>query len=147
MPMILIESLPSVFPSPTSRADLVVLTWEQRGKTRQAVVTQGALELAIKLPTGTRLPPGCIVYVGEGFHVEVVAAPEDVWVVTAADRSLLLRTAHEIGNRHFPIDCGNDEIAVLYDHTLDELWGRLGVQAKRSRRPFLSEQRPHHHHA
>lgn len=145
--MILVEGLPGESPGSGSQADSLVLTWEQRGKTRQTVVSTSGRELAIKLPTGTRLPPGCLVHVGPDFHVEVVAANEDVWVVKSTELRTLLRAAHEIGNRHFAIDCSAGDIAVLYDHTLAELWQRLGVEARREQRPFLSEQRPHHHHA
>lgn len=144
--MMLIEQLPDTPPAPNSVGDELVLTWEQRNKTRQTLLSQGGRELAIKLSTGTRLPPGTIIHVGDGFHVEVVAAVEDVWVMRCADTTALLRVAYEIGNRHFPIDIRSDELAVLYDHTLVELWGRLGVQAQRETRPFLSEQRPSHHH-
>jgi urease accessory protein len=145
--LFLVEKLPPSAPPPGSARDTVSLGWEDRSRTRQRLRTRDGRELAIKLPTGTRLVPGTILAIGEGFHVEVEAAPEDVWVVRAADRRHLLRAAWEIGNRHFPIDLGEDEIAVLYDHTLEELWTRLGVEAERRRRPFLAEMRPSQHHS
>ncbi len=114
-------------------------------RTRQRVVTRSGREVGIKLPTGTRLSPGTVVVLGDGWHVAVEAAEEDVWVVCAHDRRSLLRAAWEIGNRHFPVEFDEDEIAVLYDHTLEELWRRLDVEAVRTRRPFLAEMRPHHH--
>jgi urease accessory protein len=140
--MILVEQLPSTGPPPGSTADLLVLTWEQRGKTRQRLTTQAGRAIGIKLPTGARLPPGTVIYIGEGFHVQVAAADEDVWLIRSTDAPTFARLAYEIGNRHFPIEIGADRVAVLYDHTLGELWERLGVRAERVRRPFLSEQRP-----
>jgi urease accessory protein len=144
--MILIERLPTSIPATGSAADPVVLTWEERAKTRQRVTTQSGRDVAIKLPTGTRLPPGTVLFLGEGFHLEVVAADEDVWTIHALDTATLLRVAYEIGNRHFPIEIGDGWVAVRYDHTLAELWERLGVTGERVRRPFLSDQRPSHHH-
>ena len=144
--MILVEQLPSAAPAAGSLPDLLVLTWEERAKTHQRVTTQAGREIGIKLPTGTQLLPGTVLHVGDGFHVEVAAACEDVWLVQTADVRALLRVAYEIGNRHFPIDIGNDTVAVLYDHTLAELWDRLGIDAHRVRQPFLSVQRPSHHH-
>jgi len=144
--MILVEQLPHSALAPGSSADRVVLTWEERTKTHQRVVTQGGREIGIKLPTGTPLLPGTVVYVGDTFHVEVAAAPEDVWLIRTPDVRALLRVAYEIGNRHFPIDIGDDCVAVLYDHTLAELWARLGIVAQRVRQPFLSAQRPSHRH-
>jgi urease accessory protein len=144
--MILIERLPTSMPAPGSSADPVVLTWEERAKTRQRVTTQSGRDVAIKLPTGTRLPPGTLLFLGGDFHIQVVAAEEDAWLIRPPDSVTLVRVAHEIGNRHFPIEIGDGWVAVRYDHTLAELWERLGVAAERVRRPFLSDQRPSHHH-
>lgn len=144
--MIVVAELPSTPPAPGSERDLLVLTWEERHKTRQRATSQAGREIAIKLATGTRLPPGTVVAVGEGFHVEVAAADEDLWLVGSDDARALMRGAYEIGNRHFPIEIGDGTIAVRYDHTLEELWRRLDVRAERVRRPFLSAERPPHDH-
>jgi urease accessory protein len=145
--MIIVERFPATPPAPGSTPDLLVLTWEQRSKTRQRVASRSGRDVALKLPTGTRLPPGTVVCVGEGFHVQVAAADEDVWLVHAGDAPTLARVAYEIGNRHFAIEIGAHTVAVLFDHTLQELWERLGVRAERVRRPFLAEERcPDGHH-
>ncbi|MGD2064141.1 MAG: urease accessory protein UreE [Nitrospirota bacterium] len=144
--MIVVERLPTSEPAPGSSADPVVLTWEARTKTRQRLTTRADRDVAIKLPTGTRLPPGTVLFLGDGFHIEVVAAEEDVWLVRAPDAPTLVRVAYEIGNRHFPIEIGDGWVAVRYDHTLAELWERLGVAEERVTRPFLSDQRSSHHH-
>lgn len=144
--MILVEQLSSTAPAPDSLPELLVLTWEERAKTHQRVTTQGGREIGIKLPTGSQLLPGTVLYVGDTFHVEVAAACEDVWLIQTGDIRALLRVAYEIGNRHFPIDIADGRVAVLYDHTLAELWERLGIVAQRARQPFLSVQRPSHHH-
>jgi urease accessory protein len=144
--MILVEQLPTSAPPAGSVPEPLVLTWEERAKTHQRVTTQAGREIGIKLPTGTQLLPGTVVYIGDTFHVEVAAACEDVWLIQTAGVRALLRVAYEIGNRHFPIDIRDDSVAVLYDHTLGELWARLGIVAQRVRQPFLSVQRPSHHH-
>ena len=144
--MLIVDRLPTDPPRSGSVPELLVLTWEERAKTHQRVITQGGREIGVKLPTGSQLLPGTVVYVGDSFHVEVSAACEDVWLIRAADVRTLLRVAYEIGNRHFPIDIGDDTVAVRYDHTLAELWTRLGIVAQRVRQPFLSAQRPSHHH-
>src|SRR5882724_249295 len=118
--MIVVESLPTEAPIAGSVRDPLTLSWEDRARTRQRAVTRAGRELAIKLATGTRLPPGTVIVVSDGWHVVVEAAEEDVWVVRAAERRVLLRAAWEIGNRHFAVDLGEDALAVLYDHTLEE---------------------------
>ena len=141
-----VERLPDTSPPAGSRRDPLVLSWEEREKTRQRATTAGGREIVIKLATGTRLPPGTVVVIGDGFYVEVAAAEEDVWVVRSADVRRLCRAAYEIGNRHFAIAFGDGEILVRYDHTLEELWRRIGIEARRARRPFLSDQRIVHEH-
>ena len=145
--MIVVEQLPAGPPPTGSIADAVELTWEQRQKTRQILTTQAGREIGIKLPTGTRLAPGCVAYVGDGYHVTVVAAAEDVWIVPCADRLSLARVAYELGQRHLPVELDGDRVAVGYDHTLEELWRRLGVRGLRRRQPFLAEPAHSHHHA
>jgi urease accessory protein len=144
--MILVEQLPASVPPQDSRADFIVLTWEERAKTRQHLRTRAGREVGMKLATGTRLPPGTVVFIGDGFHIQVAAADEDVWLIQTPNAQALARVAYEIGNRHFPIELGDGYLAVRYDHTLEELWNRLGVRAQRATRPFLSDQRPSHHH-
>jgi len=144
--MLIVDHLPTDPPPSSSSRELLVLTWEERAKTHQRVTTQAGRDIGIKLPTGSQLLPGTVVYVGDHFHVEVAAACEDVWLIRTADTRALLRIAYEIGNRHFPIDIGDNAVAVLYDHTLAELWERLRIVAQRVRQPFLSAQRPAHHH-
>lgn len=144
--MIVVERLPDPRHLSGSIADFVVLTWEERERSRQRLRTSGGREIALKLPTGTRLPPGTVLFAGEGFHIEVVAAEEDVWVARVDDPATLARVAYEIGNRHFAVDIRPGAITVRYDHTLEELWHRLGIEAERTRQPFLAEQRPPHRH-
>jgi urease accessory protein len=143
--VIVVDALPSGPPPAGSILDPLSLRWEDRARTRQRVVTRSGREVGIKLPTGTRLSPGTLVVVGDGWHAAVEAAEEDVWVVRARDRRSLLHVAWEIGSRHFPVELDEDGLAVLHDHTLAELWRRLGVDAVRARRPFLAEMRPHCH--
>jgi len=143
---VVVEQILSMPPPQGSRPERLVLTWEQRSKTRQRVASESGREIVLKLATGTRLPPGTVVWVGEGVHVEVAAADEEVWLIRTADVRTLAQVAYEIGNRHFPIEIGDASLAVLYDHTLAELWARLGVHAERMRRPFLSDQQPTHQH-
>ncbi len=140
--MIVIEALPEDSPPFGSVADPLVLDWDLRAKTRQRCRTAAGRDLGIKLPTGTRLAPGATLLVGDGFHVVVVAAEEDVWVVACPGRSDLARVAFELGNRHLPIEIGSHEIAVRHDPTLESAWTKLGVKARRLTRPFLAGAAP-----
>src|SRR5712692_8144911 len=118
--MVLVEHISPATLPPGSRLERLVLTWEQRSKTRQRVASESGREIVIKLATGTRLPPGTVVWVGESVHVEVAAADEEVWLIRTADAQAQARVAYEIGNRHFPIEIGAASVAVRYDHTLAE---------------------------
>jgi urease accessory protein len=142
--VIIVDRLPDSRPLEGSQADPLMLTWEAREKTRQRVRSRAGREFAIKLATGTRLPPGTMIWIGCGFHVEVAAEEEDVWVIRSVDARVLARVSYEIGNRHHAIEIGAGEVAVRHDATFEELWRRIGVVAERARRPFLGELGPPH---
>jgi len=61
--------------------DTVALTWEERQKSRQRLRTTQGQELALALPTGTRLQAGDLLPTVDGY-IEVALAPEDVILIT-----------------------------------------------------------------
>jgi len=71
--------------------------------------------------------------------VQVAAADEDVWLVRTADAGRWRASLTSSQSPFFRSRSAHDSLAALYDHTLEELWARLGVRAERLRRPFRSE--------
>lgn len=125
--------------------DLLVLTAEERRWGRRRVTTRAGRTLALALPTGSRLTPGEVLYVGAGWYVAIEAAPEPVLAVTPRSREEALRIAFEVGNRHFTLALEGDRLLVPDDPAMDQLLTRLGVAFERARTRFAPIGAGHRH--
>src|SRR5262245_32934837 len=84
-------------------ADRVALTWEQRQKSRQKLLTMQGCEIALALPTGTRLQAGDLLATPGGW-IAVELAPEDILLVRPRNLQETAFVAYQIGNRHLPLE-------------------------------------------
>jgi urease accessory protein len=125
--------------------DPLVLTAEERRWARRRVRTQGGRELALALPTGTRLRPGEIILVGPGWYVPVEAAVEPIIAIAPRSRDEALRVAFEVGNRHFTLAIDGDRLLVPDDPAMRQLLERLGVPWGPGRAPFVPIGAGHRH--
>jgi urease accessory protein len=125
--------------------DSLVLTAEERRWARRRVRTQGGRELALALPTGTRLRPGEIIVVAPAWYVTVEAAVEPVIAIAPRSRDEALRIAFEVGNRHFTLAIEGDELLVPDDPAMRQLLERLGVEWRGERAPFVPIGAGHRH--
>ena len=116
--------------------DLVVLTAEERRWGRRRVKTRAGRELQLALPTGSRLTPGDVLFVGRGWYVRVEPAPEPVLAVRPASFADAVRLAFEVGNRHFALAIDGDCLLVPADPAMEQLLTRLGIGFERTERPF-----------
>jgi len=146
--MIRIETLPHTFEPPSETFDKVALpmTAEERTRVRRRVAAPDGQELALALPTGTRLWPGQILYATQGKVYVVDAAEEDVIVIHPKDLREAAFVGHLIGNMHRDIDLDGDGVAVLYDEVLEERLLRAGLELARERRPFRGSPNGEHVH-
>ena len=117
-------------------ADALVLTAEERRWGRRRVKTRAGRELQLALPTGSRLTPGDILYVGRGWYARVEAAPEPVLAVTPTSFEEAVRIAFEVGNRHFTLGTDGERLLIPDDPAMIQLLTRIGVTFKRDRAPF-----------
>ena len=117
------------------------LTWERRQKSRQRVRLASGEEVALLLPRGTTLKDGQRVASEAGRVVEVVADAESVSTVRSTDPMCLARAAYHLGNRHTPVQLGEDWLRYREDHVLDAMIAGLGIGAvpEREQAPFEPE--------
>lgn len=137
--MLIIDHLIPPVPAPElagSEADTLVLTWQQRRWARGRLTTSKGREIALALPTGTVIQPGAVLWVDRGWHLAVLAAPEAVLVLEPADWATAVRTAFEIGNRHFPLEINGRALLVQDDPALVQLFARMGLPFERRMAPF-----------
>ncbi len=128
--MLVVDQLPGQVAAEELRgkkADKLLLNWEQRRWARGRFVTAQGREIALALPTGTRLEPGRTVCVEADWYLTVEAVPEPVLVIYPRDRQEGIQIAFEVGNRHFPLAVEPDSLLVPDDPAMVQLLERAGV--------------------
>jgi len=120
-------------------ADTLILNYAQRSAQRVSVtgVKGGAYEIALREPT--RLLTDDLVEMDDGRLVEIVAAPEPVIEVRAADLAGLARLAWQLGDRHVPVQVLANRIRVQRDKTVETLLNSLGAKVTMIEAPFDPE--------
>jgi urease accessory protein len=114
----------------------LILTFELRQKSRLRAKLENGEEIALILPRGTVLRGGERVHATDGREVEIVAAPEKLLHIEAAD---LARVAYHLGNRHVPLQVGPGFLRIAEDHVLEELARKLGARVTHVEAPFEPE--------
>ncbi len=136
--IIRIETLPEAFrpPKPGFKTVRLAMTSEDRSRVRRRLVAPDGRELALALPTGTKLWPGQILHQEEDRVYVVEAAPEQVLVIQPRTLREAAEAGHLIGNMHRDIDLEGEGVAVLYDEVLEDRLRRAGMTVERDERPF-----------
>jgi urease accessory protein len=126
--------------------DRLALTWEQRQKSRQKLLTAQGKEVALALPTGTRLQAGDLLPTAEGW-IEVQLAPEDVLLIRPRSLREAVFVAYQIGNRHMPLEIVDQGLKTLYEPVLEAYIVQQGIPVERTQLPFtpLSATSGHSH--
>jgi urease accessory protein len=119
--------------------DSLSLPFESRQKSRLLTRLDSGEDVGLMLERGTLLRGGDCLLASDGRVIEVIAAPETVSVVTAADPWQLARAAYHLGNRHISVQVGTGWIRYLYDHVLDDMVRGLGFVVTTEELPFEPE--------
>jgi urease accessory protein len=115
--------------------DRIALTWEQRQKSRQKLLTAQGQEVALALPTGTRLHTGDLLPTAEGW-IEVQFALEDVLLIRPRSLQETAFVAYQIGNRHLPLEIGEQGLKTLYEPVLETYLRQQSIPVERAQLPF-----------
>jgi urease accessory protein len=140
----LVDLLSGDAAAPTPAARSLVLTREERARTRFRATLSDGDAASVLLPRGSVLRPGARLVAESGEIVDVVAASEAVYRVAAsadsADPALdLLRATYHLGNRHVPVELGPGFLKLERDPVLRDLLLRLGVTVASTFEPFDPE--------
>ncbi len=117
----------------------LILPFESRQKSRLLTRLENGEEAGLILERGTLLRGGDCLLASDGRVIEVVAAAEDVSVVTADDPWQLARAAYHLGNRHISVQVGSGWLRYLHDHVLDDMVRGLGFSVTTQQQPFEPE--------
>lgn len=122
----------------------VVLTFEERQKSRYRTTTNCGQELGWFIERGTVLIGGDYLKCGNGNCIRVVAAPEQVSQISNEDALLLTRAAYHLGNRHVSLQIGEGFLRYQHDHVLDGMVKGLGLEVACLQLPFQPENGAYH---
>ncbi|HEY0939972.1 MAG TPA: urease accessory protein UreE [Steroidobacter sp.] len=117
----------------------LVLPFQLRNKSRLRTALETGEEVGLILERGSVLRDGDLLLADDGRVVSVVAEPETVSTVRAADPLALCRASYHLGNRHVALQIGAGWVRYQHDHVLDEMVRGLGLQVVIEQAPFQPE--------
>jgi urease accessory protein len=112
------------------------LPFESRQKSRLRTKLVSGEEVALMLPRGEILRGGDLVTASDGRVIEVLAEPEKLLHI---ESDSLARIAYHLGNRHVPVQVGEDFLRIAADHVLEEMLKKLGAKVREVEAPFEPE--------
>jgi urease accessory protein len=122
-----------------SAIDTVTLAYLDRHRRRIRLVADSGEAYLLHLAHAHHLFEGDGLELEGGGYLRVVAAPEPVIEITAADRACLLRIAWHLGNRHLPLQISGERLRIRADHVIAEMVTGLGGLIIQLEAPFDPE--------
>ncbi|BAB51479.1 urease accessory protein UreE [Mesorhizobium japonicum] len=113
-----------------------VLAHDERHLRRRAVELTDGSKVLVDLPEPVALNDGDRLVLEDGRHVEIIAAPEEVYDIRARDGVHLTELAWHIGNRHLAAGIEADRIVILRDHVIKAMLEGLGATVREVSEPF-----------
>jgi len=120
-------------------ADSVVLDFDERYRRRLVMTGVGGLAFLLDLPEAAMLRGGDGLKLEDGRVVEVVAAPEPLAEIRAADAQALMRVAWHLGNRHLPTELLPKALRIRRDSVIEDMARGLGAKVTPLEAPFNPE--------
>src|SRR5262245_23983865 len=119
------------------RRDTMTLTWEDRSKSHGRRRSDGGIEFAVSLPTGTVLREGdAFVLEAVQTVVRVREASEPVFVIEPRTPQQWAAYAYQIGNRHQPLMIGDAELICPQQPGVERVLQQLHIPYTAASRPF-----------
>jgi urease accessory protein len=126
--------------APGEIAGRAVLAHDERHLRRRAIeLADGSLaggKVLVDLPDPVTLADGDRLVLEDGRHIEISAAPEELYDIRARDHVHLAELAWHIGNRHLAAAIRADRILILRDHVIKAMLEGLGATVTDVVEPF-----------
>ncbi|MFA6155233.1 urease accessory protein UreE [Mesorhizobium sp.] len=130
----------SVLPAGDAKAEApygrAVLPHDERHLRRRAIELSDGGKVLVDLPEPVALNDGDRLVLEDGRHIEITAAPEDVYDIRARDAVHLAELAWHIGNRHLAAGIEAGRILILRDHVIKAMLEGLGATVTDVSEPF-----------
>jgi urease accessory protein len=133
---------------PGAPVDTLQLKAEQRQNPRGMITGIGGTPVELALAEPLRLRGGDHLLLEDGGVVEVVAEPEPLAEIRAADLPALARLAWHLGDRHVPVQIFERRLRIRRDPAIETLLISLGARVAPIEAPFDPEGGAYavHHH-
>ena len=129
--------------------DQVVLDADERYRRRIVLPGGHGTTFLLDLPEATALHDGDGLVRDDGTIVAVVAKPEPLVEIAAADAAdviaTMARLAWHLGNRHTELQIVGDKLRMRRDHVLEEMLVGLGASVTPIEAPFEPERGAYEH--
>lgn len=116
----------------------LVLDFHMRQKSRFRAFLADGLEVAIQLPRGKVLADGQLLRADNGLIIRISAAQESISQASSGSFGLA-RLCYHLGNRHVPVEIGENSVRYLQDGVLDQLLQQWGLTVQHLQAPFHPE--------
>jgi urease accessory protein len=126
-------------PPPETVLFSLLLTAEERTRSRYRLETPEGFALCFRLPRGTILQDRDFLRGENGEIIQIIAKPESVLTITASSADLLLKAAYHLGNRHVALEIDPDYLRLAPDSVLQAMLEGLGLQVAAEIAPFNPE--------
>jgi urease accessory protein len=117
-------------------AGRAVLPHDERHLRRRAIELADGGKVLVDLPEPVTLGNGDRLVLEDGRHVEIIAAPEELYDIRARDTVHLAELAWHIGNRHLAAAIDANRILILRDHVIKAMLEGLGATVTEVVEPF-----------
>lgn len=125
--------------------DRVVLDADERRRRRAVLTGEEGTTFLLDLPHATMLRDGDGLVLEDGAIVRVVAKPEPLVEIAAANAHMLGRLAWHLGNRHADVQVVGERLRIRRDRVLEEMLRRLGAELMPIEAPFEPEAGAYEH--
>jgi urease accessory protein len=115
------------------------LPFDARQKSRLRTKLVSGEEVGLILPRGEILRGGDLVTASDGRVIEVISLEEQILHVEAESPQALAKVAYHLGNRHVPVQVGENFLRIAEDHVLEEMVKKLGAKVSHVEAPFEPE--------
>jgi urease accessory protein len=119
-------------------SDTLILDYESRQAPKSVHAGLRGMRIEVDLPAARLRTDDCLV-LDDGTLAEIVAAPEALLEVRAADVTALARIAFHLGDRHVPVEIGARRLRVRREASAESLLKTLGAAVTFIEAPFEPE--------
>ncbi len=127
--------------------DTLLLDHDERRSPAGTTAGLRGVLIELGLPRGTVLFHDDLLLLDDGGVVEIVARPEPLIEIRAADITLLARVAWLLGDHHIPAELSERRLRVRRSDAIAPLLAPLAVKLVEIQAPFEPEGGAYHHGA